>query len=170
MDQDKDIQKELEGLSPELARLRERQNQPFSTPENYFGQMPSDMQEYVRAKTRKRGLSWAPSGIRQWIPVAATVMLLAIGISMYFLMRPGTDKIAYKSAIEVPASSEAASEEIILDELDEEFLVEALAMAEPARTAKEGEAASQANETQVREEIEEYILENFDESILTEEL
>lgn len=169
MDENFDIQKELKDLSPELARLRERQNQPFTTPENYFEEMPARMQDHVMGRVRKRRTAWIPSRIMQWAPVAA-VLLLALGLSLYFLTRPKTDEIAATPPAETPMVAEITEEEVLLEELDEEFLVEALAIAEPVQTSGIKESAPQAGEEVTKEEIEEYILDYFDENMLTEEL
>jgi hypothetical protein len=169
MDANKDIHDELEGMSPELSRLRKMQEKPsFNVPENYFEDMPAQMQEYVRNKDRKRSLAWVPSGFSQWAPALA-ILLVIIGMTFYFITKPGTDQVATTqpdtTATQIPVNT--MDEELVLDEVDEDFLVESLAMTEPQKKAGANQSASP---TQVKEEIEDYILDNFDESFLTEEL
>jgi hypothetical protein len=169
METNKDIHDELEGLSPELSRIRKMQEKPsFTVPENYFENMPAQMQEYVRNKTRKRTLAWLPNGISQWAP-ALTILLVAIGVSFYFLSRPETDQVATTTSpsMDTLLANNSVQEEVVLDELDEDFLVESLAMAEPVKPVKSNNGQSKA---EAQEEIEDYILDNFDESLLTEEL
>lgn len=169
MDTKKDIHDELEGLSPELSRIRKMQEKPsFHVPDNYFEDMPAQMQDHVRNKTQKRSLGWMPSGIRQLAPALA-MLLIVVGIAFYFATKPETNKVATvrPDTTSTQVAVNTVDEETVLDEMDEDFLVESIAMAEPKKSSKN--AALKTN-PQAKEEIEEYILDNFDESVLTEEL
>jgi hypothetical protein len=170
MDTNKDIHDELEGLSPELSRIRKMQEEPsHHVPENYFEDMPAQMQDYVRNKRRKRSLGWLPSGIGQLAPALA-MLLIVVGVAFYFLTKPADNRIATTQDPDTAKTQVAVNtidEETVLDEMDEDFLVESIAMAEPKKTAKN---AGLKTTPQAKEEIEEYILDNFDESVLTEEL
>jgi hypothetical protein len=170
MDENKYIPDDHEKLSPDLEGLRKRQEETFRVPDGYFDRMPMEMQEHVLSRAKKKRTLWPqPIGIRQLVPVLA-VLLVVIGVSIYFFTRIDPPHIvAVQPGEQSQAVEQPIDQDVLLEELDEDFLMDAIAMVEPAKKSDKPKTEA-ATEQQTKEEIEDYILDNFDETFLTDEL
>lgn len=118
MKPDKDIKKELEEISPLLAKLKKEQSQP-ELPANFFNNLQVDVIQELRPEFEKPSTTFVEKGILvrliEWIrkpqvAMAFGVSLLLIGVGIFFLVPQD------------PSPSltwEAISEESILEYLDE---------------------------------------------------
>ena len=160
MDENKDIREELEGIAPELSRLKRKDS--FEAPANYFEELPSAVQDRIIANKPKRETVF----LRRWVPAFA-VLLILLTAGLFLFRNTGTQPVVQPVA-QVPADTEVnkgqiAFNDTVLEVIDEDLLVEELADNSYIKPV--------ANKIQPQpEELEEYILDNYDESLLIEEL
>lgn len=162
-----DIHKELQDLNSPLEKM-EKKNL-FEVPANYFEELPESVQSHIRGSRKMHSVFALPNFWLRWAPAFA-IVLVFFGIALYMLSPKNasvqknflaTDYSKFEHVIDIENS------EILLDEIDEELLVEAYTESVKAEPVKQT-VKSQPKVTDA--ELEEYILENYDESLLIEEL
>ncbi len=159
MQQDKDIRDELKDLAPHLANIE--RVEAFEVPAAYFEEFPARVREAIAMKEAKPESGW----LGQWIPrysyVAASLCFLLI-LGGFLLLRntASYDKMAAARELKTVPSTE-----YVIEQMDEDLIVEHL----PA--AEEPKASENTNIKKERSGVsEQYILENIEESTITEEL
>ena len=162
-----DIHKELQDLNSPLQKM-EKKN-PFEVPVNYFEEMPQSVQSHIYDRKKMPSVFALPNFGLRWSPAFA-IVLVFFGIALYMLSPKNAsvqDNVLVNNKTEIPVVADVTTNDILLDEIDEELLVEAYTetvKTEPKKTAVKHEI------TVSDAELEEYILENYDESLLIEEL
>ncbi|MGZ5243332.1 MAG: hypothetical protein ACXWDO_10835 [Bacteroidia bacterium] len=162
-----DIHNELQDLNSPLAKMEKKH--PFDVPVNYFEEMPSAIQSHIYDRKKMPSVFALPNFWIRWVPAFA-IVLVFFGIALYMLSQKNAsvqDNVFVSNNTEIEQVADAVSSDVLLDEIDEELLVEAYKKTEKT----EPKIAAEKQEITVSDaELEEYILENYDESLLIEEL
>ena len=161
-----DIHKDLQDLNSPLAKM-EKKN-AFEVPVNYFEELPESVQNHISNRRKMLPVWRMPQFWLHWAP-AFTIVLVFFGIALYMLSPKNAsvnDNALASQKTEIPVNDVSAND-ILLDEIDEELLVETYS--ENVKT-QENVFPVKQNTKVKNAELEEYILENYDESLLIEEL
>jgi len=129
MDSEKDTQKELEELAPNLARLRKQQPEDgFSVHPSYFRELEqSVLNEVHRQPATKRRFDW--SGILSWLlvgprPVIALTTLALALAALWYLSAPAPESNLFAGSSEVAAEELRAYVHENLDDFSPGFILE----------------------------------------------
>ena len=171
-----DENSEFEKIAPKLASMK--RDLPFSVPEGYFDEFPTRVQSHIATK-KQSGL--ANSFIRllekrRWVPVAFASCIALIFSLILIFTNTNKNELAIgkgNKQIETPkqeelAQEKAAFEETILDEVDEDNLINEVENKESLAQLPAGVTKKENKNTEVgeKQELENYIMDNFEESDL----
>ncbi|MDX1940498.1 MAG: hypothetical protein SFU99_08100 [Saprospiraceae bacterium] len=165
-----DVNKELQALSPLLAKLKEKQT-PLEVPENYFHALPDQIWEQIKLMPQpertKPQLGW-------WerLMNGASVLLrprIAIGVATFailviagiFMLKPGSDSENPFSGLSGEEVTAYMSENI--HEFDTELLIKAASVYQDWSLM----SGSEFNEEEVDQLLKE-VLKDLDDEILEE--
>jgi hypothetical protein len=161
-----DIHKELQDLNSPLAKMEKKS--PFEVPANYFEELPENVQSHISNRRKMLPVWQMPKFWLRWTPAFAMIIVL-FGVATYMLSPKNAsvqDNILASQKTEILVN-EVSANDILLDEIDEELLVETYS--ENVKTQENVFPVKQSTKVK-NADLEEYILENYDESLLIEEL
>lgn len=165
-----------------IDKYKTNPEENFKVPERYFDTFSSRVQDKIAARKTKteKGFSWL-AVLKPVYTIPAVVILLAVGA--FFLFRPQTTVTtgAVATIDTANTTADTLTEEAVIsylaaetdlaeleDELGDEILVYAEQVTDPAKAASAvyTSTSEEGIPSLTDEEIEEYLLENFDETII----
>lgn len=173
MESDLNHKDDLSKETPFLASLKK--DNPFHVPENYFEEFPSRMQERMASARQKQPFIPELLARYRWASVTVAV-IVAIAFSILLMLNkpavqaPLADAVKEDTAAQQatqPKVQLAAAEEVVLDEVDEEPIIEQLAKDDVVKKVVGTKDKKHTKTISIdKKELEEYILDNVDESDL----
>jgi len=161
MEEFDEFRNELEGISPVLSRLP-RVNS-FKVEDNYFEELPMVVMDRIHARKQRRGIDWSWLLQPKW-SVAMAVCMIAVIFGSFLLVRNiNTDKPMPVAQVQ-QLLAEPLSDESVIENVSTDDLVEALANAESTPTDAQKKKAAD------KKELENYIIDNVDESSIIDAL
>jgi hypothetical protein len=167
MEEFDDIQKELEGIAPMLSKLP--RTNAFRVDEAYFDTLPTIVMERVHA-TKKRNwfnLSWLLQP--RWAATMAVCIIAVIFGSFLLFHNINTDKAMPVAEVQ-KLLIEPVNKESILDNVDADALEDALASNDLPKVTPTHKKELKLKNAADKKVLENYILDNVDESALIEDL
>jgi hypothetical protein len=166
MEEFDDIQKELEGIAPMLSKLP-RAN-AFRVDEAYFDTLPTIVMERVHATKKRKwfNLSWLLQP--RWAATMAVCIIAVIFGSFLLFHNINTDKAMPVAEVQ-KLLIEPVNKENILDNVDADDLEDALASNETPHGSY-GKKERNLKKPEDKKALENYILDNVDESALIDAL
>ncbi len=165
MNQDKDIHDELQGIAPHLSRIEKVE--PFEVPASYFEEFPARVRDIIALKEAKPETGW----LGQWIPrysyIAASLCFLLIVGGFLVVKNTGTPSAIVAASQQTKATP---NDEYVIEHVDEDVLMEPLPAANQETQATKVKQETPAVKNHTSNVSEQYILENVEESTITEEL
>ncbi len=159
MENKEDIKKELENLAPKLNKIDVRND--FTLPENYFYSLSDQIQEKVKATGTSKTTTFINLMHSKSVQFSLAFMIfLIIGYGIFNFGRNFYNLRTLKNTI--------LTEEYILENIDPDEMIEfASSQVNIPKNHKNGDSGKIK---QRREEAENNLLENIDESIIIDEL
>jgi|GEM_PF-5068215 len=158
-----EIKNELEQVAPELGRLHKVNI--FKVDDQYFETLPTAIMNKVHEKKSRKlmiDLSWLLQP--KWAVTAAVCFIFVIGGSILLLRQVNTEKPMPVAEVQ-QLLNEPVSRETVIDNMDEDVLIDAVAAAPKPINKK-----LNTKKSSDKKALEQYILDNIDESSLTDEL
>lgn len=155
-----EIKKELQEIAPKLGALQKPDRHSFSVPENYFEEFSFHIKDKIDARKAARGMNWADFQkylFPQFAPALA--ILVVIILAGFFMLWRNTENITASQV-----NSADKTNEFYIENIDEDLLVETLLNEKTAATNEIEENTAKTNS------LENFIIENYEESTLTEGL
>ena len=157
---------ELGQIAPELSKLQKMN--VFKVEDQYFEKLPTMVMDRIFEKKSRKliiDLSWLLQP--RWAVTMAVCFLAVIGGSFMILKEINADKPMPLAEIQ-QLLNEPISREAVMDNVDEDVMIEAIASA-PKSESKENKNLN-TKKSADKKALEQYILDNVDESSLTDEL
>jgi len=157
---------ELEQIAPELNKLQKMN--VFKVEDQYFEKLPTMVMDRILEKKSRKliiDLSWLLQP--RWAVTVAVCFLAVIGGSFMILREINADKPMPLAEVQ-QLLNEPISREAVMDNVDEDVMIEAIASA-PKPESKENKNLN-TKKSADKKALEQYILDNVDESSLTDEL
>ena len=102
LDQDDELRLELEGIRREISILRGAITDPYE--EARLHQISSDVMNELR-RQRAAGFAGLSLPLRSYLRAAIVVLLILIGVVLFFILRPATDGETPEEQDEIAAPS-----------------------------------------------------------------
>ena len=165
--EDNNLEKnELEQIAPELSKLLKVNI--FKVEDQYFDTLPTIVMNRIHEKKSRKliiDLSWLLQP--RWAVTVAVCFLVVIGGSFLVLKQINVDRpmplAEVQRLLEEPVSKEA-----VIDNVEEDVMIDAIVTA-PKPVNKENKKAN-TKKSADKKALEQYILDNVDESSITDEL
>ena len=154
---------ELEQIAPELSKLLKMN--VFKVDDQYFETLPTMVMNKVHEKKSGKliiDLSWLLQP--KWAVTVAVCFIFVIGGSILLLKQVSADKPMSLAEVQ-QLLNEPVSREAVIDNIDEDVLIDAV-----AATPKPVNKKLNTKKSLDKKALEQYILDNVDESSLTDEL
>ncbi len=155
---------ELGEIAPTLGKI-EKVN-VFKVDEAYFDALPAMVMDKIQHKQSKRfsvNLDWLLQPRR--LAYAAVCLMFLVAGSLFIVKKINTDKPMPVAEVQ-RLLNEPVSKEAVLDNVDEGIMIEAIASAPKVNDKKMKDFKSSSD----KKALEEYILDNVDESSLIDDL
>lgn len=161
MENNNHIREEIENLAPNLSKLEPRKD--FIVPENYFYSLSDQIQKKLAIKENKR-FSFVFEILHSMFfrYSVGFLVVLMIGFSAYYYSR------SVHKAKEV--QNTVLTEDYVLDNIETDEMVEYVSDKMTATRHHDNLRKGEKNQRLTKDEIEDNLLENIDESTIIEEL
>ena len=164
MNQDKDIHDELEGLAPYLSKIEKVE--PFQVPAGYFDEFPAKVRETIALKEAKPQRGWLGQLIPRYSYIAASLCFLLI-VGGFLFVKKSTSMIGTSTITATQQMKTVPTDEYVIERVDEDLLTEPVSMQTQETKSTPETKNIKSKKSNVSEQ---YILENIEESTITEEL
>ena len=157
-----EINKELESISPLLSKMPKVN--PFKVDEVYFDRLPMEVMDRIHASKPRKifDLSWLLQP--RWAAAMAACMIAIVFGSFLLFKNINADKPMPVAQVQ-QLLNQPVDKESVLDNVDTDDMIDAIANNEKAKTERK-----QLQKSVDKKAMEEYILDNVDESSITDQL
>jgi hypothetical protein len=162
MEEFDEIKKELDAIAPKLGALPKVN--AFKVDDAYFDRLPMVVMDRIHARKPRRGIDLSWLFQPKWT-VTMAICFIAVVFGSYLLVKNiNTDKAMPVAEVQ-KLLVEPITNDNVIDNVDADDLVDAL-----ARTEKEQIKTKDLKKSANKKAIEEYILDNVDESAIIDAL